>query len=142
MFCGRLGDRYGHHRVFGVGMLGFGAASAGIALAPGAGWVIGLRVVQGVFGALLQPSTLGMLRAAFPADRLRAPIAVRTGAIGVAAAAGPVVGGALVAGPGWRVVFLLNVVPAQVFGVLALVVRPPRQTSPPGWTCPAPSCSR
>ncbi|MFE5917533.1 MFS transporter [Streptomyces sp. NPDC056468] len=131
VFAGRLGDRYGHHRLFGIGMLGFGAASAGIALAPGVGWVIGLRVVQGVFGALLQPATLGMLRAAFPPDRLRKPIAVRTAAIGVAAAAGPVVGGALVAGPGWRAVFLLNVAPAVVFGVLALAVRrPPRTTSP------------
>ncbi|MDC0771272.1 MFS transporter [Streptomyces sp. HD] len=130
VFAGRLGDRYGHHRVFGIGMLGFGAASAGVALAPGVGWVIALRIVQGVFGALLQPATLGMLRAAFPPDRLRAPIAVRTAAIGVAAAAGPVMGGALVAGPGWRAVFLLNVVPAVVFGLLALAVRPPRDTSP------------
>lgn len=130
VFAGRLGDRYGHHRVFGIGMLGFGAASAGIALAPDIGWVIALRVVQGVFGALLQPATLGMLRAAFPADRLRTPIAVRTAAIGVAAAAGPVLGGALVAGPGWRVVFLLNVVPAAVFGGLALTARPPRAASP------------
>ncbi|MGI5379485.1 MFS transporter [Streptomyces sp. CA-251387] len=130
VFAGRLGDRYGHHRVFGLGMLGFGAASAGIALAPGVGWVIGLRVVQGVFGALLQPATLGMLRAAFPADRLRTPIAVRTAAIGVAAAVGPVLGGALVAGPGWRVVFLLNVVPALALGGLALAVRSPHDTSP------------
>jgi len=53
VFSGRLGDRYGHQRVFAVGMLGFGAASAGIGCAPGIGWVIGLRVVQGVFGALL-----------------------------------------------------------------------------------------
>ncbi|MFI7408009.1 MFS transporter [Streptomyces sp. NPDC049627] len=130
VFAGRLGDRYGHHRVFGLGMLGFGAASAGIALVPGVGWVIGLRVVQGVFGALLQPATLGMLRAAFPADRLRTPIAVRTAAIGVAAAVGPVVGGALVAGPGWRAVFLMNVVPTLVFGGLALAVRSPRHASP------------
>lgn len=130
VFAGRLGDRYGHHRLFGIGMLGFGAASAGIALAPGVGWVVGLRVVQGVFGALLQPATLGMLRAAFPPDRLRAPIAVRTAAIGVAAAAGPVVGGALVAGPGWRTVFLLNVVPALLLGLPALAVRPPRTASP------------
>ncbi|MFF5476386.1 MFS transporter [Streptomyces sp. NPDC012935] len=131
VFAGRLGDRYGHHRLFGIGMLGFGAASAGIALAPGVGWVIGLRVVQGVFGALLQPATLGMLRAAFPPDRLRTPIAVRTAAIGVAAAAGPVVGGALVAGPGWRAVFLLNVAPAVVFGVLALAVPPPPRPASP-----------
>ncbi|MFC8516981.1 MFS transporter [Streptomyces sp. NPDC057257] len=123
VFAGRLGDRFGHQRVFGVGMLGFGAASAGIGVAPGIGWVIALRVAQGVFGALLQPATLGMLRAAFPPDRLRMPIALRMSAIGVAAAAGPVLGGALVSGPGWRAVFLLNVAPAAAFGTLALAVR-------------------
>ncbi|MGW2718645.1 MFS transporter [Streptomyces sp. NPDC001492] len=131
VFSGRLGDRYGHQRLFALGMLGFGATSAGIGLAPGVGWVIGLRVLQGVFGALLQPATLGMLRAAFPPDRLRMPIAVRAGAIGVAAAAGPVLGGALVAGPGWRAVFFLNVVPALVFGLLGLTLRGarPRRSS-------------
>ncbi|MGX1273438.1 MFS transporter [Streptomyces phaeoluteigriseus] len=121
VFSGRLGDRYGHRRTFAVGMIGFGAASAGIAVAPGVGWVIGLRVVQGVFGALLQPATLGMLRAAYPAESLRRPIAARTAAIGLAAAAGPVLGGALATGFGWRSVFLLNVVPALAFGALALV---------------------
>ncbi|MFF1299959.1 MULTISPECIES: MFS transporter [unclassified Streptomyces] len=125
VFAGRLGDRYGHRRLFGIGMLGFGVASAGIGLAPGVGWVIGLRVVQGVFGALLQPATLGMLRVAYPPDRLRGPIAVRTAAIGVAAAVGPLVGGVLVAGSGWRAAFFVNVVPALVFGVLALAVREP-----------------
>lgn len=126
VFSGRLGDRYGHQRVFALGMLGFGVTSAGIGLAPGIGWLIGLRVVQGVFGALLQPATLGMLRAAFPPDRLRMPIAVRTSAIGLAAAAGPVLGGALVSGPGWRAMFFVNVVPALAFGLLALTVRGPR----------------
>ncbi|MFI1721574.1 MFS transporter [Streptomyces sp. NPDC020489] len=127
VFAGRLGDRYGHRRLFGIGMLGFGAASAGIGLAPGIGWVIGLRVVQGVFGALLQPATLGMLRAAYPADRLRGPIALRTAAIGVSAAVGPLVGGVLVAGAGWRAVFFLNVGPALVLGALALAVREPER---------------
>ncbi|MFJ1805890.1 MULTISPECIES: MFS transporter [unclassified Streptomyces] len=123
VFAGRLGDRYGHRRTFALGMLGFGAASAGIALAPDIGWVIALRVVQGAFGALLQPATLGMLRAAYPPERLRTPIAVRTASIGVAAAAGPVVGGALATEFGWRAVFLLNIVPALLFGALALASR-------------------
>ncbi|MFE9764017.1 MFS transporter [Streptomyces sp. NPDC005808] len=125
VFAGRLGDRYGHQQVFAVGILGFGAASAGIGCAPGIGWVIGLRVAQGVFGALLQPATLGMLRAAYPADRLGMPIALRTSAIGLAAAAGPVIGGALVTTLGWRAVFFLNVVPALVMGLSALAVRAP-----------------
>ncbi|WKX74501.1 MFS transporter [Streptomyces sp. XD-27] len=125
VFSGRLGDRYGHQRIFAIGMLGFAAASAAIGLAPGVGWVIGLRVAQGVFGALLQPATLGMLRAAYPRDQLGRPIALRTSAIGAAAAAGPVVGGALAAHWGWRAVFFLGVVPALAAGALALVVRVP-----------------
>ncbi|MEV6384595.1 MFS transporter [Streptomyces sp. NPDC051773] len=125
VFAGRLGDRFGHRRVFAWGVLGFGAASAGIGFAPDVGWVIGLRVVQGVFGALLQPATLGMLRAAFPPDRLAMPIALRTSAIGVAVAAGPLVGGVLVDRLGWRAVFFLNVVPALVMGLLAPAARAP-----------------
>ncbi|GAA1692143.1 MFS transporter [Streptomyces yatensis] len=125
VFAGRLGDRYGHRRVFAIGMLGFGAASAGIGLAGGIGWVIGLRVAQGVFGALLQPATLGMLRAAYPPDRLGRPLAVRTAAIGLAAAAGPLVGGALTTQLGWRAVFFLNVAPALAMGLAALAVRAP-----------------
>ncbi|MEU5915320.1 MFS transporter [Streptomyces sp. NPDC047141] len=120
VLAGRLGDRYGHRRVFAVGAFGFAVASAGIALAPGIGAVIALRVAQGVCGALLQPATLGMLRTAYPPDRLATPIAVRTAAIGLAAAAGPVIGGALVSSYGWRSVFLLGVPPTLAIGVLAL----------------------
>lgn len=66
-----------------------------------------------------------MLRAAYPRDRLGMPIALRTGAIGVAAATGPILGGALAAHFGWRSVFFLGVAPAVAVGVLALVVRLP-----------------
>ncbi|MFB7248768.1 MFS transporter [Streptomyces populi] len=130
VFAGRLGDRHGHRRVFTLGILGFGAASAGIGLAPGIGWVIALRVVQGVFGALLQPATLGMLRAAYPPDRLGTPVALRASAIGIAAAAGPLLGGALVDHFGWRSVFFLNVPPALAMGAAALAVRPPAVPEP------------
>ncbi|GJF27881.1 MFS transporter [Kitasatospora sp. NE20-6] len=123
VLSGRIGDRYGHRRVFALGMLGFAGASAGIGLAPGVGSVIGLRILQGAFGALLQPATLGMLRAAYPADRLAMPIALRTSAIGLAAAAGPLVGGALTTHLGWRSVFFLSAVPALLVGVPALALR-------------------
>lgn len=123
VFAGRLGDRYGHQRLFALGVLGFALTSAGIGLAPGIGWVIGLLVAQGICGALLQPATLGMLRATYPRDQLGMPIALRTSAIGLSAAAGPVVGGALVAHLGWRAVFFLTVPPALVTGAVALAVR-------------------
>lgn len=123
--AGRLGDRYGHSRLLCAGVLGFGAASAGIAVAPTVGWVIALRVVQGVCGALLQPATLALLRLTYPADRLGTAVAVRTSAIGVAAGAGPVLGGVLVAQAGWRAVFWINVPFALLIAALALAVRPP-----------------
>ncbi|GAA2797445.1 MFS transporter [Kitasatospora paracochleata] len=118
VLAGRLGDLYGHGRLLTLGALGFGATSAGIGLAPGIGWVIALRVAQGVFGALLQPATLGMLRAAYPPDRLGPPIALRTSAIGLAAATGPLLGGALAAHLGWRAVFFLGIAPALLVAVL------------------------
>ncbi|WP_087930226.1 MFS transporter [Streptomyces albireticuli] len=125
VLAGRLGDRYGHQRLLFTGVLGFGATSAGIALAPSVGWVIGLRVAQGVFGALLQPATLALLRLTYPPDRLGTPVAVRTSAIGVAAAAGPLLGGVLVAHLGWRSVFWVNVPAALAIAALTLAVRAP-----------------
>ena len=126
VIAGRLGDRYGHPRLLFVGVLGFGAASAGIALAPTVDWVIGLRAVQGVSGALLQPATLALLRLAYPADRIGTAVAIRTSAIGVAAGAGPVLGGVLVAHLGWRAVFTVNVPVALAIAVLTLTVRVPK----------------
>ncbi|MFE5618821.1 MFS transporter [Streptomyces sp. NPDC056524] len=131
VFAGRLGDAYGHRRLFALGTLGFAATSAAIALAPGIGWVIALRVLQGVFGALLQPATLGMLRAAFPPDRLAMPVALRMSAIGLAAALGPIVGGALVTAFGWRAVFAVTAIPALAIGLLAAVTRPADPSASP-----------
>ncbi|MFF8410703.1 MFS transporter [Streptomyces omiyaensis] len=131
VLAGRLGDRHGHHRVFALGSLGFAAVSAAIALAPDIGTVVLLRVLQGICGALLQPATLGMLRTTCPPDRLTGPLALRTGAIGLAAAAGPLLGGALVSAYGWRAVFLLGVPPTLAAGLLALTVRGPRRAEGP-----------
>jgi EmrB/QacA subfamily drug resistance transporter len=122
---GSLGDRYGHPRLLVIGLLGFGVASGGIVLAPGIGWVIGLRAAQGVFGALLQPATLALLRMAYPAERLGTAVAIRTSAIGVAAAAGPVLGGVLVTHLGWRAVFVVNVPVALATAAVTLAVRAP-----------------
>ncbi|MDX3098511.1 MFS transporter [Streptomyces sp. ME19-03-3] len=130
VLAGRLGDRYGHRRLLAAGVLGFGAASAGMAATGSVGWVIALRVVQGAFGALLQPATLALLRLAYPDDRLGRPIAVRTSALAVAAGAGPVLGGLVVAQLGWRAVFWVNVPLAFAIALLTLTVRVPASARP------------
>ncbi|WP_411081423.1 MFS transporter [Streptomyces sp. cmx-18-6] len=128
--AGRLGDRCGHTRLLLIGSLGFGAASAAIAVAPSVGWVIALRAVQGLFGALLQPATLALLRQVYPPDRLGRPVALRTSAIGVAAAAGPLLGGFLVAEFGWRWVFVINVPIALAIALFCLAARVPEADRP------------
>ncbi len=118
---GSLGDRYGRRRIFSVGVVWFAVSSALCGLAPSAGLLIGARVVQGVGGALLSPASLAILQASFrPDDRARA-IGAWTGLGGVAAAAGPLVGGYLLAVGSWRWVFFINVPVAVV--VLVITAR-------------------
>ena len=115
---GALGDRYGRRRVFVVGVAWFAVASTLCALAPTIGWLIAARSLQGVGGALLMPGSLAMISASFvPGDRARA-IGAWSGFGGVASAIGPFVGGYLVAGPGWRWIFLINLPLAVVVVVI------------------------
>jgi EmrB/QacA subfamily drug resistance transporter len=105
---GSLGDRLGRKRVFSIGIVWFAVASAVCGIAPNAGLLIVARVVQGVGGALLTPGSLAILQASFrPEDRARA-IGAWSGLGGVAGAAGPLVGGYLIAIGSWRWVFFIN----------------------------------
>ncbi|MFE2979047.1 MFS transporter [Streptomyces sp. NPDC059258] len=122
--AGKMGDRFGHRKVFLIGVVGFTASSVAIGLSESLGWVVGLRVLQGAFGALMQPATLGLLRSAFPVDRLNMPIAVRSAVIAASTAAGPVVGGLVVEHADWSWVFFLNVpLGLLVLGLGATVLR-------------------
>jgi EmrB/QacA subfamily drug resistance transporter len=105
---GSLGDRYGRKRVFSVGVAWFAVASALCGIAPTSGILIVARFVQGIGGALLAPGSLAILQTSFrPDDRARA-IGAWSGLGGVAAAAGPLVGGYLLAIGSWRWVFFIN----------------------------------
>lgn len=104
---GSLGDRYGRRRVFVTGLAGFAVASALCGLAWNLPALIGFRAVQGVAGALLTPGSLAIIQASFhPDDRGRA-IGAWSALGGIAAAAGPLLGGWLVDAAGWRSVFWL-----------------------------------
>jgi MFS transporter, DHA2 family, methylenomycin A resistance protein len=118
---GTVGDLHGHRRVVlcGLGLFGLGSLAAG--LAPGTGALVAARVVQGVGAALLLPGTLAIITSAFPeaGERARA-IGVWAAVAGLSLPAGPVVGGLLVAGPGWRWVFLVNIPIVAAAAVLTM----------------------
>jgi EmrB/QacA subfamily drug resistance transporter len=118
---GRLGDIYGRRRMFLIGAAGFTLASLACAVAPAPGFLVGARAVQGLFGALMLPQGLGMLREMFgPAERAKAFGAFGP-VMGLSAVAGPIVAGWLVDadyfGSGWRMIFFINL-PLGVFAIL------------------------
>ncbi|HEX5191013.1 MAG TPA: DHA2 family efflux MFS transporter permease subunit [Streptosporangiaceae bacterium] len=104
-----LGDRYGRRRMFVAGLGLFTAGSAAAALAPGIGWLIAARAVQGVGAAVLIPLTLTLLSAAVSPERRGLALGAWGAVGGLAIAIGPLVGGAVVEGASWQWIFWLNV---------------------------------
>ncbi|MFE9676683.1 DHA2 family efflux MFS transporter permease subunit [Streptomyces sp. NPDC006259] len=103
-----LGDRFGRRRVFTAGLALFTAASVACALAPGVGWLITARAVQGAGAALVMPLAMALLSSVYPPpDRPRA-LGLFAGLTGLAVVAGPVVGGAVTQGLAWQWIFWLN----------------------------------
>ena len=120
-----LGDRIGRRRLYLVGMAVFTLASAGCALASDMLTLNVIRAVQGIGAVLLFGVGLPLIAAAFPDPKRRAGAIGAFGAtLAAATAVGPLIGGALVDGPGWRWIFLINVpvgVAAWVVGRIVLV---------------------
>jgi DHA2 family methylenomycin A resistance protein-like MFS transporter len=129
---GTIGDLHGHKRVVLTGLATFGIASVGCGLAPGVGALVGFRVLQGAGAALLLPATLAVITNAFTGRGEQAgAIGIWAGIGSVALAAGPLLGGALVQGVGWRAVFAINApIVAVAFAVALRVVR--ESTDPQG----------
>ncbi|MDX2523993.1 MFS transporter [Streptomyces europaeiscabiei] len=116
--AGKLGDRFGHRQTFLIGVVGFAAASGAIGLSDSVAFVVVFRVFQGLFGALLMPAALGLLRATFPAEKLNMAIGIWGMVIGASTAGGPILGGFLVENVSWQSVFWINV----PVGVLAVAL--------------------
>ena len=108
--AGSLADRFGRRRLFAWGLGIFSAASLLCALAPDPTFLNGARALQGIGGAVMFAVSLALLAQEFPAGRERAnAMGIYGASIGVAVAIGPLVGGALTDGLGWRSIFYLNV---------------------------------
>ncbi|MEV7618426.1 MFS transporter [Streptomyces sp. NPDC089799] len=126
---GALGDRLGNRRVFCWGVAVFTVASAACALAPGSAFLVVARLVEGLGAALLVPGSLALLQESYPAPDARSRAFGLWGSMaGIAASAGPLLGGLLVSTVGWRWVFLVNLPVGIACVVLTLrhVARSPR----------------
>ncbi|ACU76655.1 drug resistance transporter, EmrB/QacA subfamily [Catenulispora acidiphila DSM 44928] len=120
---GRLGDVFGRKRMFQVGISGFLLGSVLCSVAQTSGELIGARILQGAFAAVMIPQGLGMLRAMVPAEKMNSVFGIFGPMMGLAATLGPILGGWLVGadlfGLSWRAIFLVNVpvgIAALAFG--------------------------
>ncbi|RNI24615.1 MFS transporter [Flexivirga caeni] len=110
MLSGSTADRVGRRRVFQIGLVAFGLGSICCSLAPDPGLLIGARMLQAIGGSMLNPVAMSIITNTFRDPRERAQaIGMWGGVIGLSMALGPIIGGALVAGFGWRAIFWLNV---------------------------------
>ena len=131
--AGSLADRLGRRRVFGVGVGIFTVASLAAGLATDPTMLNIDRAIQGIGGAIMFAVSLALIAQEFAAGRERAMAMATYGAtIGIAVAIGPLVGGALTDGLGWRSVFLLNV-PIGIAAVAATFTKL-RETRDPNAT--------
>lgn len=127
---GSLGDRFGRRRMFLFGVIWFTVASVTCGLAPNQTILIGARILQGIGGALLAPASLAILQASFSPDERARAIGSWSALGGVATAAGPLLGGYLIAIGSWRWVFFINLPVAAI--VIALTIRHVPETLDPG----------
>ncbi len=125
----RLGKRLGLRRVFVIGMAGFTLASLACGLADAAWFLVAARIVQGAFAAVMVPQVLSFIQLMYAPEERAKPMAAFSALLGIAAAAGPILGGVLIAldvlGTGWRGVFLVNVPIGIVVAALAVRTLPP-----------------
>jgi EmrB/QacA subfamily drug resistance transporter len=109
LLAGSTADRVGRRRTFQVGLAAFGLGSLLCSLAPSIGWLIAARALQAVGGTMLNPVAMAIVATTFPDPKERArAIGVFGSMSGLSLALGPILGGALVDGFGWRSIFWVN----------------------------------
>ena len=118
---GAAGDQYGRRKIFAIGIAIFAVTSLGCGLASNAAMLIATRTAQGLGAALLIPSALALIGAAFEESERGRAIGIWSGATAIAAGLGPLLGGWLVDHWSWRVIFLIN--PVLALPTLWIVFR-------------------
>jgi len=119
---GRLGDMFGRRRMLMIGVIGFVVASLACAAAWSPEALIGARVLQGLFGAVMIPQGFGLIRDLFPPHEIAKAFGAFGPIIGLSTILGPIVAGLLIdadlLGTGWRAVFAINL-PIGIFSIVA-----------------------
>jgi MFS family permease len=132
---GRLGHRYGRHRLFLGGMFAFILASLACGLAPSIWVLIGARIVQGAAAAMLVPQVLATMHATLEGERKSRALALYGATSRLAAVVGQLAGGLLVtadiAGTSWRPIFLINIPLGLLILALARPVVPTTKSQLP-----------
>jgi len=139
MLSGSLADRFGRRRVFQIGLAAFSLGSLLCSVAPSLGWLIAFRGLQAIGGSMLNPVAMSIIRNVFEDPKERAKAIGMWGSVaGLSLASGPVIGGLLVSGLGWRSIFWINV-PVGLIAialtqrfVLESRAERPRRLDPPG----------
>jgi EmrB/QacA subfamily drug resistance transporter len=125
--AGKIADQIGRKRVFLGGVGVFAVGSTICSLAPTLGVLIAGRAVQGVGGAFMAPASLGLLLAAFPAERRTQTVAIWGGVGALGVASGPSLGALLISVTDWRAAFWINIpicLTLLVVGAVTLVETP------------------
>ena len=128
---GALGDRLGRRRIFVIGIVVFASASAWCGIAPSVGQLIAARALQGIGGALFVPGSLALIGACFTDQERGKALGTWSGASGLMAAAGPLLGGFLADTFSWRWVFYINI-PIAIIVVAIALLRVPESRDPEG----------
>jgi len=121
---GNLGDRFGHRKIFLIGVGAFATTSLGAALAWSFPLLITARVLQAISGAAITPSASSLIRLLAPEDRRGGSFGLFDLLISTTATLGPFLGGVLVSGFGWRALFVLAVPVAIASAILVGVIVP------------------
>lgn len=133
----RLGDRFGRRTALIVGVTGFGAVSAVVALLPSAPAVIVGRLVAGAFGALIVANVVSTIAAVYEGRERTVANGLWVATFGAANATGPVLGGVLTQAWGWQSVFAVCVPVALCAAVLTAWLVPQTRGSRPTWDVPS-----
>lgn len=133
--AGRLADRRGRRRVYGLGIVVFTLGSLLCGLAPGVLALVAARVLQGVGAALVSANGSALLVSAFPLEERGKALGAFGAMVGIGLALGSPLGGLVIAHWSWRWVFLVNV-PLGALTLVLLRRRVPRD--PPAGGAPSP----